>query len=211
VPGVTSVCSPRVVCAGSPVPPDHAGSTPGAPWPPTALDRDSRERRARAPDGGHPSADAFVAARRLSASTSAGVCPGEQCGRDERSLNPAKPCSRYHRSHRCTACRDTPSRAATSLTDDPDRTSNTARYRCSTTLSSTSTRRSVTHLPRTLCHAATATRQAWPTVPVMSFCTALKAARKRAAAPAASGRLACGPSALRQPARLGADIDKGRQ
>src|SRR6266516_5270373 len=41
---------------------------------------------------------------------------------------------------------------------NPDWTSNTARYRCLTTLSSTNTRRSVTHLPRTLCHAATETR-----------------------------------------------------
>ncbi len=45
----------------------------------------------------------------------------------------------------------------------------------------------------------------------MSFCTASRAARKRAAAPAELAGFAYGPSALRRPARLGADIGKGRQ
>src|SRR4051794_24208554 len=59
---------------------------------------------------------------------------------------PFKPTSAYHRGHRCTACRETPNRSATSVTDRPDCTSNTAGYRCSVTLISTSTRRSTTPL-----------------------------------------------------------------
>ncbi len=43
----------------------------------------------------------------------------------------------------------------------------------------------------------------------MSFCTSSRAARKRAAAPAACGRLALRPDGLRRPARLGADKSEG--
>ena len=54
---------------------------------------------------------------------------------------PAQPPSfAYRRSHPCTVCRATPYRRATSVTGTPSsRTSSTARYRCSTTPSSTST------------------------------------------------------------------------
>jgi hypothetical protein len=40
---------------------------------------------------------------------------------------PTKPDSAYQPSHRCTACLDTPNLAATAVTDDPAKTSDTAR------------------------------------------------------------------------------------
>ena len=52
--------------------------------------------------------------------------------------SPAHPRAAYRRSHSCTVCRATPYRRATSVTAAPSRTSSTARYRCSTTPSSTS-------------------------------------------------------------------------
>ncbi len=62
----------------------------------------------------------------INASTTAGVCVGDDRGRLDRSANPARPSCSYQASQRCTACRDTPNRAATSVTGDPARTSRTA-------------------------------------------------------------------------------------
>src|SRR5690348_17092523 len=54
----------------------------------------------------------------------------------------------HQRRHRCTACRETPNRSATSVTGTPAWTSNTARYRCSVMVNSTTSGSST---PRPAC------------------------------------------------------------
>lgn len=55
----------------------------------------------------------------ISTSTPAAVCVGDETGRLDRSARPADPSSAYQTSQRCTACRDTPNRPATSVTVGP--------------------------------------------------------------------------------------------
>jgi hypothetical protein len=55
----------------------------------------------------------------IAASTSGLVCAGCEFGRCDRSASPSSPSSRYERTQRCTACRDTPNRSATSVTGTP--------------------------------------------------------------------------------------------
>ena len=79
--------------------------------------------------------------RRIShtaASTSALTWCGHDSGRRDRSASPPRPPCSYRRTQVCTLCRDTPTRAATSVTGTPAATARTARYRCSTTDTSTS-------------------------------------------------------------------------
>jgi hypothetical protein len=73
--------------------------------------------------------------RRISVTTTATAsltCCGLDGGRWDRSASPATPSRRYSCSQACTLTRDTPTVAATSVTEAPANTARTASSRCST-------------------------------------------------------------------------------
>src|SRR4051794_29762164 len=97
------------------------------------------------------------------------ICHGDDLGRFDRSARASRPPDWYRFTHRCTACRKTPNRRATSTTGTPAWTSRTP-YRCSMRLRSTNTRPrildqqlskggTVTHVLKPRCHPCPGARQ----------------------------------------------------
>ena len=112
--------------------------------------------------------------------------PRVRLGAWDRSASPSIPPPGIRAIQRCTVCRATPYRSATSITGAPARTSSTARYLCSTTFSSRSMSGSVTHQVKPPCHTSSGAGHLGHHVTVRTFSTSSRL-RREAAPPGAAG------------------------